>query len=70
MNEEPRDHPRYMVLLGLIILGAVPFLFIGRGGASWLGLPLWLWSSLVFTAALSGATAWGILRYWKDDGRG
>lgn len=54
-------------MLALLILGGVPFAFIGREPSQFLGLPVWLWSSALFTAGLSVATAWGILRYWKDD---
>jgi len=67
MTDEPRKHPVFLALLGLVALGTVPIWFVGREPTSWLGLPLWLWSSIGFTMALSGLTAWGVLRYWKDD---
>ncbi|MCZ6726163.1 MAG: hypothetical protein O7A98_02270 [Acidobacteria bacterium] len=67
MNDEPRKHPVYMVLLGLVALGSVPLWFVGAAPTDWLGLPVWLWSSIGFTLALSGMIAWGILRYWRDD---
>lgn len=67
MPDEPRKHPLYLTLLVLAALGTVPLAFAGRELGSWLGLPLWLWSSLGFTLALSVLTAWGILRYWEDD---
>ncbi len=67
MTDEPRRHPVFLILLALAALGTVPVLFVGREPVSWLGLPLWLWSSIAFTLALSALTAWGILRLWKDD---
>lgn len=67
MADEPRKHPLYMLLLALCALGTAPFLFIGSDSRFVLGLPLWLWSSAGFTLALSLLTAWGILRYWRDD---
>ena len=65
--DEPRRHPRYLILLALAAVGTVPFPFLGAPPVMVLGLPLWLWSSIGFTVALAGLTAWGILRYWKDD---
>jgi len=67
MRDEPRKHPIYMVLLGLSALGTVPILFVGAKPTSWLGLPVWLWSSAFFTLALSCLIAWGVVRYWRDD---
>lgn len=67
MPDEPRNHPLFLLLLGLAALGTVPLGFVGRGSETWLGLPLWLWSSIGFTLALSSLTAWGILRYWEED---
>ena len=67
MRNEPRQHPIYMVLLGIAALGCVPIWFVGSDPRSWLGLPVWLWSSAGFTVVLSVLIAWGILRYWKDD---
>ena len=67
MTDEPRRHRFFLIVLALVILGTVPFLFVGRTPALMLGLPLWLWSSIVFTVALSTVTAWGIVRYWKDE---
>lgn len=67
MSDEPRKHPIFLVLLALAALGTVPIWFVGRAPQSWLGLPVWLWSSIGFTWTLSALTAWGVLRYWKDD---
>lgn len=67
MSDEPRKHPVFLLLLALAAMGTVPILFVGRSSAAWLGLPLWLWSSIAFTFALSALTAWGILHYWKGD---
>ena len=67
MQDEPRRHPLFLVLLALAALGTAPIAFVGRPPSVWLGLPLWLWSSIGFTLALSALTAWGVLRYWKDD---
>ena len=64
--DEPRNHPVFLILLAVAALGAVPFLFVGSDPAYLFGIPLWLWSSILFTAALSGVTAFGILFYWKD----
>jgi hypothetical protein len=67
MRDEPRRHPLYMLLLGLAALGTVPIAFVGATPRSWLGLPLWLWSSAISTMALSLLIVWGVLRYWRDD---
>ncbi len=67
MPDEPRQHPLFMLLLLLCALGTAPFLFIGSESRLVLGLPTWLWSSIGFTVALSLLTAWGVLRYWRDD---
>ncbi len=67
MSDEPRRHPLFMLLLVLCALGTAPFLFIGSESAVVLGLPVWLWSSIGFTVALSLLTSWGVLRYWRDD---
>lgn len=67
MFDEPRRHRMYCLAMVTAVLATVPFAFVGRAPASWLGLPLWLWSSFGATAVLSGLTAWGILRYWRDD---
>ena len=67
MKDEPRRHPLYMLVLALCAFGTAPFLFIGTRPIVVLGLPLWLWSSIGLTVALSLLTAWGILRYWRDD---
>ena len=70
MSDEPRKHPLFMLALALTSLATVPFLFIGPEPAFLLGLPAWLWWSGAWTVLLSCLTAWGILRYWKDDGDG
>lgn len=67
MTDEPRRHPWFMALLALAALGTVPVAFIGPQPALLAGLPVWLWTSLGATAALSALTAWGIARYWRDD---
>ncbi len=67
MPDEPRRHPLFMLLLLVCAVGTAPFLFIGSEPAIVFGLPIWLWSSIGFTLALSLLTAWGILRYWHDD---
>ncbi len=56
-------------MLSLVVAGfaTVPVFFVGDSPAFWLGLPVWLWSSLGWTAVLAVLTAWGLLRYWKDD---
>lgn len=66
--DEPRRHRGFLALLALIALGTIPFPFIGRDLYMVLGLPLWLWTSLLSTAALSALTVWGIQRLWRDDG--
>ena len=65
--DEPRKHPAYLALLLFAALGTAPFAFIGGEPRSILGLPLWLWSSMVFTLALSVLTAFGALRLWTDE---
>ncbi|MEM7048623.1 MAG: hypothetical protein AAF604_03145 [Acidobacteriota bacterium] len=70
MKDEPRAHRGFRWALTLTALGTVPFPFIGREPMAWLGLPVWLWWSGAFTLALSCVTAWGLTRYWRDDGEG
>ncbi|MCB1032503.1 MAG: DUF3311 domain-containing protein [Acidobacteria bacterium] len=65
--DEPRRHPRYLLLLGLVALATVPLPFIGSEPTILLGVPLWLWWSFGWTVALSLLTAWGLRRYWHDD---
>jgi hypothetical protein len=67
MRDEPRKHPIFLSLVALAAIGTVPIAFVGREVTYLLGLPTWLWSSIGFTLALSGLTAWGVLRYWRDD---
>lgn len=67
MRDEPRKHPLFLILLALAALGTVPIAFVGRQPTPFLGLPLWLWSSIGSTVLLSFLTAWGVLRYWNDD---
>ena len=68
MIDEPRRHRRFMLALVATAVATAPFPFIGRDTVLVLGLPLWLWWSLFFTAVFSGLTAWGVLRLWRDDG--
>lgn len=70
MLDEPRRHPRYLALLLLLLLATVPWPFIGRPTVFLLGLPMWLWWSMAWTAALSVTTAWGILRLWRPEAPG
>lgn len=67
MRDEPRKHPIFLGLLALVALGTVPIAFVGRPSTTFIGLPVWLWSSIGFTLLLSGLTAWGVMRYWSDD---
>ncbi len=67
MTDEPRRHPVFMILLALTALAIVPLPFINPQPTLWLGIPLWLWWSFGWTFVLSCLTAWGILRYWRDD---
>jgi hypothetical protein len=67
MTATPRRHPRFLALLLALLVLTVPWPFIGRETTFGWGLPLWLWWSLGWTAALASATAWGILRLWTDD---
>jgi len=67
MRDEPRKHPLFLGLLALAALGTIPIAFVGRQPTNFLGLPLWLWSSIGFTLLLSVLTAWGVMRYWSDD---
>lgn len=68
MEDEPRRHLRYLLLVAICSLGSVPILFVEQESNDLLGFPLWLWSSFFFTACLSVVTAWGIQRFWKDGG--
>ncbi len=70
MLDEPRRHRRFMLILVLVAVATAPFPFIGGETVLVAGLPLWLWWSLTFTAALSGLTAWGVLRLWRGDDEG
>ena len=67
MFDEPRKHPRFLMLMALAAIGTVPLPFVGAQPAWFLGLPLWLVWSLGFTVALSAITSWGLLRFWRDD---
>ena len=63
----PRRHPVYLALVALCAVGSAPLAFIGADNRFFLGLPLWLWSSIAFTLALSALTIWGIHRYWPEE---
>ena len=67
MLDEPRRHPKFLLLLALSVLGTVPLPFIGAETVLILGLPLWLWWSLSFTVLMSSLTSWALMRLWKDD---
>ena len=56
-----------MWTVAVVCVLTAPFPFIGGGEDVVVGLPVWLWWSLLFTVALSVLTAVGILRYWKDE---
>lgn len=66
----PAEHGRqsraYLWLVAVVAVLTAPFPFIGVEERAVLGLPMWLWWSLVMTAVLSAVTVGGILRYWKD----
>lgn len=64
--DEPRRHRGFMAVLGLLALATAPFPFIGAEPRMLLGLPLWLWWSIVMTVAFAALTSWGFGRYWKD----
>ena len=65
--DEPRRHVTFLALAAFMSIGAVPIWFVGRPTVFVLGIPLWLWSSMVFTAGLSAVSVWGILKLWKDE---
>ena len=65
--DEPKNHPLYLILLAVAVVGSVPFLFINTPYIAWWGIPLWLWSSIFFTVMLALVTLWGIIRFWEDD---
>ena len=65
--DEPRRHVTFLVLAAIMLIGAVPIWFVGWPTVFVLGIPLWLWSSMVFTAGLSAVSVWGILKLWKDE---
>lgn len=67
MFDEPRRHHRYMWTVALVAMGTSPLPFVGSETVLVWGLPLWLWWSFLMTATLSGLTAWGMLRLWRDD---
>jgi hypothetical protein len=67
MRDEPKRHPLFLTLAGVLILASVPFLFVGKNIGTVLGFPGWLWLSLVLTVGLASLTAWAIFRYWRDD---
>lgn len=67
MQDQPRRHRIFLLLLLVSILASVPFAFVNRPPVFWLGIPLWLWISLGATTMLALLTAWGIIRYWRDD---
>lgn len=67
MQDQPRRHRVYMLLLLIFVIASVPFAFVNRPSVNWLGIPLWLWISLGSTTMLALLTVWGILKYWRDD---
>ena len=67
--DEPLRHRWFLILVGVMALGAAPLWFVGRETVFVAGLPLWLWSSMAFTAGLAVVTAWAMLRWWRDDDR-
>ena len=69
MRDQPANHPLFLIVIGLLTLATTPFAFVGRPVRLILGVPLWLWSSILFTVLLAAATVWGALRLWKDDER-
>lgn len=67
MLDQPRRHPRFLILLGLVALATVPLPFVGGELRRVWGLPLWLWWSLGFTVAMAALTSWALLSLWSDD---
>ena len=67
MPDQPRSHPKFLLLAVVASIGAVPFWFVGRDTVFLLGIPLWMWSSMAFTAGLSAVSVWGVLTLWKDE---
>jgi len=67
MQDQPRRHRVFLLLLLVSIVGSVPFAFVNRPSVLWFGIPMWLWISLGFTTMLALLTVWGIIKYWRDD---
>jgi uncharacterized membrane protein YvlD (DUF360 family) len=67
MRDQPVNHISFLIAVAVLTLATAPFAFVGRPVLLVFGVPLWLWSSILFTVLLAGVTVWGALRWWKDD---
>ena len=69
MEAGPSDfRPRHGLLLGLIVLAGIPWYWAEDTVRPFiLGLPVWAFVSLVMSVVLAAATAWLIMRHWRDD---
>ncbi len=54
-------------LLVLVVLSVPWYREAGAMGELILGMPAWVWTSLVCTVGVSALTAFGILAYWRDE---
>jgi hypothetical protein len=54
-------------LLVLVVLSVPWYREAGSLGELIFGMPAWVWTSLLCAAGVSALTAFGILRYWRDE---
>ena len=67
LNDQPLRHRTFLIVIAALTLATSPWAFVGRRVRLVFGIPVWLWSSIIFTVLLAGMTAFGILRWWRDD---
>jgi hypothetical protein len=67
LSREPLRQKWFLPLLIAVIAISIPwYRSSGESGSIIAGLPGWVWTSLICTAAVSVITAVGVLVFWKD----
>jgi hypothetical protein len=67
-TSEPARRRWYVPLLLFLVVLSVPwYRKAGSMGELILGMPAWVWTSLFCTVGVSALTAFGILKYWRDE---
>ena len=68
LKKEPSKQKWFLPILILLILCSVPwYRSEGQMGSVFLGFPVWIWTSIIYSLGVAVLTAVGILGYWKDD---